>query len=62
MTLTSYAMSYKSDMFEIKKTNQFMDSINFVVIKNYEFRDIVKTEKVGPGSLFHDMVQYFTCI
>ena len=26
-----------------------MDSINFFVIKNWELRDIVKTEKVGPG-------------
>ena len=24
--------------------------------------NIVKTEKVGPGSVFHDMVLYFTCI
>ena len=39
-----------------------MDSINFIVIENYELRDIVKTEKAGPGSVFHDMVLYFTCI
>ena len=32
-----------------------MDSINFVVIENEEVRDIVKTEKVGPGSVFHDI-------
>ena len=32
-TNVDYAMSCKSDMFEIK-TNQLMDSINFFVIEN----------------------------
>ena len=39
-----------------------MDCISFVVIENKELHDIVKTEKVGPGSIIHDMVLYFTCI
>ena len=31
--INNYAMPYKSDMFDIK-TNEFIDSINFVMIEN----------------------------
>ena len=37
-----------------------MDSIKFVLIENYELHDIVKTDNVGPGSVFHDMDLYIS--
>ena len=35
-----------------------MEIIYLVVIEILELRAIVKTTKVGPGSVFHDMVLY----
>ena len=46
-------------MFEII-INQFMPMgiINLIVIEILESRDIVKTAKDGPESVFHEMILY----
>lgn len=41
---------------------QFTAIKSLFLIEILEIRDIVKTAKVGPGSVFPDMVSYFSQI
>ena len=61
MTLTNYDMSYKYGMFEIENKS-ITGQYQFLCDPKLRIMWHRQNRKIWSGSLFHDMVLYFTCI